>query len=159
MFFIYIYTDGTNKIHKHCKKHHISFFLRLLLPPSPSSPKLSIYILNWSFIRQRKNFHFRMAASSFLTMDNSRTRQNMSGSANWSQQTGRTSTSSLEDLEIPKFRSFAPSFNSTSPSLVSPSTCFSPSLFLDSPAFVSSSANVSPSLFFFSSFSVWNESN
>uniref|UniRef100_A0A1J3K693 Putative WRKY transcription factor 33 n=1 Tax=Noccaea caerulescens TaxID=107243 RepID=A0A1J3K693_NOCCA len=83
-----------------------------------------------------------MAASSFLTMDNSRTRQNMSGSANWSQQTGRTSTSSLEDLEIPKFRSFAPSSISTSPSLVSPSTCFSPSLFLDSPAFVSSSANV-----------------
>ncbi|ESQ52514.1 hypothetical protein EUTSA_v10016542mg [Eutrema salsugineum] len=83
-----------------------------------------------------------MAASSLLTMDNSRTRRNMSGSANWSQQTGRTSTSSLEDLEIPKFRSFAPSSISISPSLVSPSTCFSPSVFLDSPAFVASSANV-----------------
>nr|ACV90431.1 truncated WRKY33 protein [Arabidopsis thaliana]ACV90432.1 truncated WRKY33 protein [Arabidopsis thaliana] len=87
-------------------------------------------------------------AASFLTMDNSRTRQNMNGSANWSQQSGRTSTSSLEDLEIPKFRSFAPSSISISPSLVSPSTCFSPSLFLDSPAFVSSSANVSLSVFF-----------
>nr|AAP82932.1 WRKY transcription factor 33 [Capsella rubella]AAP82933.1 WRKY transcription factor 33 [Capsella rubella] len=78
-------------------------------------------------------------------MDNSRTRQNMNGSAaatNWSQQNGRTSTSSLEDLEIPKFRSFAPSSISISPSLVSPSTCFSPSVFLDSPAFVSSSAHV-----------------
>nr|QIN97370.1 WRKY33 transcription factor [Isatis tinctoria] len=82
-----------------------------------------------------------MAASSLLTMDNSRTRQNMNGSANWSQQTGRTSAS-LEDLEIPKFRSFAPSSISISPSLVSPSTCFSPSVFLDSPAFVASSANV-----------------
>ncbi|XP_010509125.1 PREDICTED: probable WRKY transcription factor 33 [Camelina sativa] len=81
-----------------------------------------------------------MAASSLLTMDNSRTRQNMNGSAaNWSQQNGRTS---LDDLEIPKFRSFAPSSISISPSLVSPSTCFSPSVFLDSPAFVSSSANV-----------------
>ncbi|EFH56007.1 WRKY transcription factor 33 [Arabidopsis lyrata subsp. lyrata] len=71
-------------------------------------------------------------------MDNSRTRQNMNGSANnWSQQSGRTSTSSLDDLEIPKFRSFAPSSIS-----ISPSTCFSPSVFLDSPAFVSSSANV-----------------
>nr|AVK70090.1 transcription factor WRKY33 [Diplotaxis catholica]AVK70091.1 transcription factor WRKY33 [Diplotaxis erucoides] len=76
-----------------------------------------------------------MAASSLLTMDNNRTtRQNMNGSVNWSQQTART----LEDLEIPpKFRSFAPSSISTSPS-----TCFSPSVFLDSPAFVSSSANV-----------------
>nr|AVK51635.1 transcription factor WRKY33 [Crambe hispanica subsp. abyssinica] len=80
-----------------------------------------------------------MAASSLLTMDNSRTRQNMNGSANWS---GRSSAS-LEDLEIPpKFRSFAPSSLSISPSLVSPSTCFSPSVFLDSPAFVASSANV-----------------
>nr|VDD39003.1 unnamed protein product [Brassica oleracea] len=81
-----------------------------------------------------------MAASSLLTMDNSRTRQNMNGSANWS---GRSSTASLEDLEIPpKFRSFAPSSISISPSLVSPSTCFSPSVFLDSPAFVASSAKV-----------------
>ncbi|XP_018433262.1 probable WRKY transcription factor 33 isoform X2 [Raphanus sativus] len=81
-----------------------------------------------------------MAASSLLTMDNSRTRQNMNGSANWS---ARPSSSSLEDLEIPpKFRSFAPSSISISPSLVSPSTCFSPSVFLDSPAFVASSANV-----------------
>ncbi|KAG2326446.1 hypothetical protein Bca52824_009174 [Brassica carinata] len=81
-----------------------------------------------------------MAASSLLTMDNSRTRQNMNGSANWS---GRSSAASLEDLEIPpKFRSFAPSSISTSPSLVSPSTCFSPSVFLDSPAFLASSANV-----------------
>ncbi|KAH0870098.1 hypothetical protein HID58_077120 [Brassica napus] len=81
-----------------------------------------------------------MAASSLLTMDNSRTRQNMNGSANWS---GRSSTASLEDLEIPpKFRSFAPPSISISPSLVSPSTCFSPSVFLDSPAFVASSANV-----------------
>ncbi|CAN8287280.1 unnamed protein product [Cochlearia groenlandica] len=79
-----------------------------------------------------------MAASSLLTMDNTgsnRTRQNM----NWSQQ---TSSSSLDDLEIPKFRSFAPSSISISPSLVSPSTCFSPSVFLDSHAFVSSSAIV-----------------
>ncbi|CAN6911675.1 unnamed protein product [Brassica oleracea] len=77
---------------------------------------------------------------SLLTMDNSRTRQNMNGSANWS---GRSSTASLEDLEIPpKFRSFAPPSISISPSLVSPSTCFSPSVFLDSPAFVASSANV-----------------
>nr|AVK51630.1 transcription factor WRKY33-2 [Sinapis alba] len=81
-----------------------------------------------------------MAASSLLTMDNSRTRQNMNGSANWS---GRSSSASLEDLEIPpKFRSFAPSSISISPSLVSPSTCFSPSVFLDSPAFLASSANV-----------------
>nr|AVK51644.1 transcription factor WRKY33-1 [Diplotaxis erucoides] len=81
-----------------------------------------------------------MAASSLLTMDNSRTRQNMNGSANWS---GRSSAPSLEDLEIPpKFRSFTPSSISISPSLVSPSTCFSPSVFLDSPAFVASSANV-----------------
>ncbi|KAG2239335.1 hypothetical protein Bca52824_091845 [Brassica carinata] len=81
-----------------------------------------------------------MAASSLLTMDNSRTRQNMNGSANWS---GRSSTASLEDLEIPpKFRSFAPSSISISPSLVSPSTCFSTSVFLDSPAFVASSAKV-----------------
>ncbi|WZZ74587.1 hypothetical protein YC2023_085959 [Brassica napus] len=73
-------------------------------------------------------------------MDNSRTRQNMNGSANWS---GRSSTASLEDLEIPpKFRSFAPSSISISPSLVSPSTCFSTSVFLDSPAFVASSAKV-----------------
>ncbi|CAF1868700.1 hypothetical protein Bca4012_034181 [Brassica carinata] len=79
-----------------------------------------------------------MAASSLLTMDNNRTRQNMNGSVNWSQQTSRASPASLEDLEIPpKFRSFAPSSISTSPS-----TCFSPSVFLDSPAFVSSSANV-----------------
>ncbi|KAG5402188.1 hypothetical protein IGI04_016795 [Brassica rapa subsp. trilocularis] len=79
-----------------------------------------------------------MAASSLLTMDNNRTRQNMNGSVNWSQQTARASPASLEDLEIPpKFRSFAPSSISTSPS-----TCFSPSAFLDSPAFVSSSANV-----------------
>ncbi|KAG2309305.1 hypothetical protein Bca4012_081758 [Brassica carinata] len=79
-----------------------------------------------------------MAASSLLTMDNNRNRQNMNGSVNWSQQTARTSPASLEDLEIPpKFRSFAPSSISTSPS-----TCFSPSVFLDSPAFVSSSANV-----------------
>ncbi|CAH8387208.1 unnamed protein product [Eruca vesicaria subsp. sativa] len=64
-------------------------------------------------------------------MDNNRSRQNMNGSVNWSQQTARRT---LEDLEIPpKFRSFAPS---------SPSTCFSPSVFLDSLAFVSSSANV-----------------
>ncbi|KAJ0258791.1 WRKY domain-containing protein [Hirschfeldia incana] len=76
-----------------------------------------------------------MAASSLLTMDNSRTRQSMNGSANWS---GRSSAASLEDLEIPpKFRSFAPSTIS-----ISPSTCFSPSVFLDSPAFVASSANV-----------------
>ncbi|KAF8046141.1 hypothetical protein N665_3999s0003 [Sinapis alba] len=77
-----------------------------------------------------------MAASSLLPIDNNRTtRQNMSGSAaNWS----RRSSASLEDLEIPpKFRSFAPSSVS-----ISPSTCFSPSVFLDSPAFVSSSANV-----------------
>ncbi|CAF2011564.1 unnamed protein product [Brassica napus] len=81
-----------------------------------------------------------MAASSLLTMDNSRTRQNMNGSANWSR---RSSIASLEDLEIPpKFRSFAPSSISISPSLVSPSTCFSPSVFLDSPAFVASSAKV-----------------
>ncbi|KAJ4869075.1 putative WRKY transcription factor 33 [Raphanus sativus] len=79
-----------------------------------------------------------MAASSLLPIDNNRTRQNMSGSANWSQQSGRrSSTTALEDLEIPKFRSFAPSSVS-----ISPSTCFSPSVFLDSPAFVSSSANV-----------------
>ncbi|KAL0658474.1 hypothetical protein Bca4012_079059 [Brassica carinata] len=64
----------------------------------------------------------------------------MNGSANWS---GRSSTASLEDLEIPpKFRSFAPSSISISPSLVSPSTCFSTSVFLDSPAFVASSAKV-----------------
>ncbi|KAF2569588.1 hypothetical protein F2Q68_00024188 [Brassica cretica] len=82
-----------------------------------------------------------MAASSLLTMDNSRTRQNMNGSANWSGI--RSSSASLEDLEIPpKFRSFAPSSISISTSLVSPSTCFSPSVFLDSPAFVASSANV-----------------
>ncbi|CAN6824379.1 unnamed protein product [Brassica oleracea] len=82
-----------------------------------------------------------MAASSLLTMDNSITRQNMNGSANWSGI--RSSAASLEDLEIPpKFRSFAPSSISISPSLVSPSTCFSPSVFLDSPAFVASSANV-----------------
>ncbi|CAH8359085.1 unnamed protein product [Eruca vesicaria subsp. sativa] len=73
-------------------------------------------------------------------MDNSITRQNMNGSANWSE---RSSSASLEDLEIPpKFRSFTPSSISISPSLVSPSTCFSPSVFLDSPAFVASSANV-----------------
>uniref|UniRef100_M4CLL7 WRKY domain-containing protein n=3 Tax=Brassica TaxID=3705 RepID=M4CLL7_BRACM len=65
----------------------------------------------------------------------------MNGSANWSGI--RSSAASLEDLEIPpKFRSFAPSSISISPSLVSPSTCFSPSIFLDSPAFVASSANV-----------------
>nr|AJA32882.1 WRKY transcription factor [Brassica oleracea var. capitata] len=65
----------------------------------------------------------------------------MNGSANWSGI--RSSAASLEDLEIPpKFRSFAPSSISISPSLVSPSTCFSPSVFLDSPAFVASSANV-----------------
>nr|AVK51636.1 transcription factor WRKY33-1 [Brassica nigra] len=76
-----------------------------------------------------------MAASSLLPIDNNTTRQNMSGSAaNWS----RRSSASLEDLEIPpKFRSFAPSTVS-----ISPSTCFSPSVFLDSPAFVASSANV-----------------
>nr|QBB89741.1 WRKY33 [Brassica rapa subsp. pekinensis] len=74
-----------------------------------------------------------MAASSLLHIDNNTTRQNMSGSANWS----RRSSASLEDLEIPNFRSFAPSSVS-----ISPSTCFSPSVFLDSPAFVASSANV-----------------
>nr|AVK70094.1 transcription factor WRKY33 [Brassica napus] len=74
-----------------------------------------------------------MAASSLLPIDNNTTRQNMSGSANWS----RRSSASLEDLEIPNFRSFAPSSVS-----ISPSTCFSPSVFLDSPAFVASSANV-----------------
>nr|AVK51650.1 truncated WRKY33 transcription factor [Eruca vesicaria subsp. sativa] len=88
-----------------------------------------------------------MAASSLLTMDNSITRQNMNGSANWSE---RSSSASLEDLEIPpKFRSFAPSSISISPSLVSPSTCFSPSVFLDSPAFAASSANVSLSFLSF----------
>jgi len=80
-----------------------------------------------------------MAASSLLPIDNNTTRQNMSGSANWS----RRSSASLEDLEIPNFRSFAPSSVS-----ISPSTCFSPSVFLDSPAFVASSANVSLSLFY-----------
>ncbi|KAF3580323.1 hypothetical protein DY000_02029046 [Brassica cretica] len=95
-----------------------------------------------------------MAASSLLTMDNSRTRQNMNGSANWSGI--RSSAASLEDLEIPpKFRSFAPSSISISTSLVSPSTCFSPSVFLDSPAFVASSANVSL-LCFSSSFQLQN---
>ncbi|KAJ0262284.1 WRKY transcription factor 33 [Hirschfeldia incana] len=79
-----------------------------------------------------------MAASSLLPIDNSRTaRQNMNSSTNWSQQSGRRSSTALEDLEIPKFGSFAPSSVS-----ISPSTCFSPSIFLDSPAFVSSSAHV-----------------
>ncbi|XP_010553206.1 PREDICTED: probable WRKY transcription factor 33 [Tarenaya hassleriana] len=86
-----------------------------------------------------------MAASSLLSMENSSSsRQEMGVSVNWAQQQQQqqqNQRTSLEDLEIPKFRSFAPSSLSISPSLVSPSN-FSPSVFLDSPAFVSSSNNI-----------------
>ncbi|XP_010529128.1 PREDICTED: probable WRKY transcription factor 33 [Tarenaya hassleriana] len=78
------------------------------------------------------------AASSLLSMENGRgTRQDMGVSVNW----GQHQRTSLEDLEIPKFKSFAPSSLAISPSLVSPSS-FSPSVLLDSPAFFSSSANI-----------------